>query len=378
MKLLIVVNVDWFFCSHRLPVAIAAHNAGYEVHIATTFTKSSYFDHLSEYGFKLHRLNIDRSGKNIVSYFDTALRLSALFIALKPDIIHLVTIQPVLIGGFLARIFKSPSVVFAISGLGHSFVGNSLFSRLRRLIVLICYREALKVKSRAVLFQNPDDKIKLSRICSLSNTETYLLAGSGVDLSRFAYNPMPDLASPVIVMASRLLYTKGVREYVHAADILHKRGVRALFKLIGSPDITNPASVQLNDLTEWRKCDFIDIVDHSDKIEEIFSAAHIVCLPSYYPEGLPKVLCEAAACGRAVITSDEPGCRDAIENGLTGLLIPSRNSVALADALEYLLSRPKKIIEMGLLGRKRAEEYFDINAIVLSHLQVYSSLLSSN
>ena len=139
------------FCSHRF-VAIAAHNAGYEVHIATTFTKSSGFDHLSDYGFKPHRLNIDRSGKNIVSYFDTALRLSALFIALKPDIIHLVTIQPVLIGGFLQEFLNPLSGLCPISGLGHSFVGNSLFSRLD-LIVLICCREALKVKSRRYCFR---------------------------------------------------------------------------------------------------------------------------------------------------------------------------------------------------------------------------------
>lgn len=375
MKLLIIVNVDWFFYSHRLPVAIGALENGYEVHIATTFTSPSCRELLSGKGFFLHELAFDRSGKNPISFLKNFIRIFKIFHLLKPDVVHLVTIQPVLLGGLAARAARTRRVVFAISGLGHIFLASSLPSRIRRLLVERLYRSALSIKRRAVIFQNPEDQSMLSKICSISVSESYLIPGSGVDLSVFSLKPIQEV-QPLILMASRLLVTKGVREFVEAASILKNRGFAVRFQLIGDPDFSNPAAITLNELNDWRDQGLVEILGHRNDLNELMTQAHIVCLPSYR-EGLPKVLCEAAACGRAVVTTDEPGCRDAIENGVTGLLVPSRDSLALSNALEYLLLNPDLIRSMGLAGRKRAEHFFDVNAAVNQHLDIYASLLAN-
>lgn len=375
MKLLFVVNVDWFFCSHRLPIALGAMRNGYEVHIATTFTNPRYREILVGHGFFLHDLMIDRSGKDFVSLLRNFLHVYHICSSLKPDLVHLVTIQPVLIGGLAARAAGAKRIVFAISGLGHSFIANSFLSRIRRFLVKTLYRLSLNIKHRVVVFQNSEDQLRLSRLCSLSGSDSYLIPGSGVDLSLFTLIPVEE-GTPLVLMASRLLITKGVREFVDAAAILEKRGLHVKFQLVGEPDCSNPAAISPNELKYWQNQGLVQVLGHRTDVHELMCKAHIVCLPSYYPEGLPKVLCEAAACGRVVVTTDEPGCRDAIENAVTGLLVPSRDSLALADAIDYLVSNPDLIQAMGHAGRIRAEELFDINAIVNKHLELYSKLLS--
>ena len=345
------------------------------MHIATTFTNSDYRRILSGYGFFLHDLTIDRSGKRLDSLLVNFFRLCKIFRDLKPDLVHLVTIQPVLLGGLAARASGIRRIVFAISGLGHVFVANSRLARLRRLIVEVLYRLSLNIERRAVVFQNPDDKHILTKLCRLSGDESFLLPGSGVDLSSFVFKPLID-EEPLVLMASRLLVTKGAREFVDAAAILRQRGIRARFQLVGDPDHSNPSAISMHELNDWRDAGIVEILGYRNDLHDLMSRSHIICLPSYYPEGLPKVLCEAAACGRVVVTTDEPGCRDAIVNGVTGLLVPSRDSLALADALEYLLSNPDHIRTMGIAGRKRAEQMFDISAIVNQHLGIYSRLLS--
>ncbi len=377
IKLLLVVNVDWFFFSHRLPVALGALRKGYEVHVATTISNDSYRDLFNHHGLILHELKIDRSAKSISSYLVNLWLLFTLFRRLRPHLLHLVTIQPVLLGGIAARLANVKNIIYAISGLGHVFIGSSFLTRIRLLAVKVLYKVALGSSKRAVIFQNPDDLARLSRICSISPKESYLIPGSGVDLSLYIHEP-PQNVAPVVLMASRLLFTKGVREFIAAAKILRDRGANSRFLLVGAPDLSNPASITLHELKRWESTGDVEILGYRTDVDELISAADIVCLPSYYPEGLPKILCEAAASGRAVVTTDEPGCRDAILNGVTGLLVPSRDSLALANALDYLFSNPHLIRSMGHAARVRAEKLFDVNAIVDQHLNVYDSLLSSS
>ena len=374
MKILFVVNVDWFFCSHRLPVALGALRNGGEVHVATTITDSRFRQIILAHGLILHELNIDRSGKSFVSFLTSFVSIYRICFLLKPDIVHLVTIQPVLIGGIAANAAGAKRIVFAISGLGHAFVVNSFLSRVRRFLVKALYRAALSVSHRAVIFQNLEDQSRLSRLCSLSPPECYLFPGSGVDLSFFAFKPLQD-AQPIVLMASRLLATKGVREFVEAATALKRRGLHVRFQLVGDPDFSNPAAIPAHELALWHDQGHVEVLGHRSDLQDLICRAHVVCLPSYYPEGLPKVLCEAAACGRAVVTTDEPGCRDAIEDGVTGLLVPSRNVPALTTAIEHLLANPDLVRSMGLAGRRRAEQLFDVNSIVDRHLDLYSILL---
>lgn len=374
-KLLIIVNVDWFFCSHRLPVALAALKRGYEVHVACKFTDPSLIANLSSHGLILHDLDIDRSAKRISSLFITLVRIYRLILSLSPNVIHLVTIQPVLLGGMAARLAGHTNIVYAISGLGHAFSAHSFLSRFRRLIVKAFYRLALSSRAKAVIFQNPDDQLLISRLCSITSEDSYLIPGSGVDLSLYEHKPLPD-GGPVVLMVSRLLAAKGVREFVSSAALLRSRGVKVTFQLAGTPDQSNPTAISEEELRLWRDQGLVEILGQRRDIHNLMSSAHIVCLPSYYPEGLPKVLCEAAACGRAVITTNEPGCRDAIVDGQTGLLVPSMDSVALADAIQSLVSDFELMRSMGINARTRAESLYDLKNIVDSHLLIYNRLSS--
>lgn len=369
MKLLIVVNVDWFFLSHRLPIALGALGAGYEVHIATTLTQERA--KLEAYGFVVHPLTLDRSAASPIGLAKLTSDLARLIWRIRPDVLHLVTIKPVLLGGLAARLAPAGRVIFAVSGLGHVFVAEGVLGRLRRTLVAALYRFVLGAPNSAVIFQNPDDRRAIESVARLCSQRTFLIPGSGVDLEQYAERPV-EPGDPVVLMASRLLRTKGVREYVAAAQQLRLAGVQARFWLVGELDLANPASIQPNELSEWAQQGHVEVLGHRSDMADLMAKALLVVLPSYR-EGLPKVLVEAAACGRAVITTDVPGCRDAIENGVTGVLVPPRDAEALATAIGDLLLDRAKCKAMGKAGRERAQKVFDVRTVVEEHLRIYAA-----
>jgi glycosyltransferase involved in cell wall biosynthesis len=370
MRLLIVVNVDWFFLSHRLEIGLGALKAGHEVHVATSLSQGRA--QLEKYGFVVHPLEVDRSGAGLMGLIKLFLALLRLFWILQPDVLHLVTIKPVLIGGMAARFSPVRGVVYAISGLGHVFVADDMFAKLRRKIVGAWYRFVLGAKNMCVIFQNADDRHEIESVTILRDHQVVTIPGSGVELSKYQIMPLPK-GEPVVLMAARLLSTKGVHEYVAAAQHLRASGVEALFWLVGDPDPANPASIKALELDAWRKQGAVELLGHRSDIPALMAQAHIVVLPSYR-EGFPKVLIEAAACGRAVVATDVPGCRDAIENGVTGLLVPSKDAESLADAIRRLIEDPPLCDSMGRAGRRRAEQVFDVNAVVSTHLEIYRAL----
>lgn len=371
-KILFVVNTLEFFLSHRLPLAIAAKQAGYEVHIAAASNDKAI--KLQTYGFKYHMLPFSRSGQNPIYEIKTVVKLFNLFRRVKPDLVHLITIKPVLYGGIVARLSNIKAVVFAVSGLGTVFIaGSGLMPRVRRKLVTTLYAFAFLHKNMAVIFQNPDDRDKLLSLRTVDFLQTRMIRGSGVSLTSYSYLSEPD-GKPVVVMAARLLRDKGVLEFVEAARLLKNRGLDIEMRLIGSPDIGNPTSVTLQELEEWERDGYIKLLGYREDISQQYAAANIVCLPSYR-EGLPKSLVEAAACGRAVITTDVPGCRDAIIANVTGILVPVRDAHALADAIQELLENPDKRLAMGTEGRKLAEANFSIENIVWQHMKIYEDLM---
>ena len=374
MKLLIIVNVDWFLYSHRLPIIIEAREKGFEVHIATKITNISIKEKLLNFGFFIHEIPFDRTGKNIFNLIEVAFSISRLLLIIKPNILHLVTMQPIIFGGIAAKLLKINRVVYSISGLGHVFLLKTFFASIRRFFVINFYRLALSNKPRIVIFQNSSDQIFLQKLCSLLDSEMILIPGSGVDVNKYKYSELPK-TEPIILMASRLLISKGVREFVQAARILKKKGIKVNFQLIGEPDISNPAAITKREIDYWVSKDYIEYLGYRDDIHKLIPESHIVVLPSYYPEGLPKILCEAAACGRPIITTNEPGCKDAVKEGITGLTIKPRDSKELADAIEKLINNPKLLSSMCLEGRKNAEELFDIKKVVDTHIKTYQFLL---
>lgn len=371
-RLLILVNDPAFFCSHRLPVALGAQAAGYEVHIATS--PGPAVKSIVRAGLTHHALPLSRSGVNPLKELLSFLLIFWLMLRLRPQLVHLVTIKPVLYGGLAARIARVPGVVAAVSGLGFVFIrSGGTVKRLIRWLVLRLYRLALGKRNLRVIFQNLDDRATLVDFGGVNSNKAVMIRGSGVDLSAYLPAPEPP-GDPVVVFAARLLWDKGVGEFVEAARLLHNRGRRIRFALVGRPDPGNPASVQLKNLAEWNAEGIVELWGFRSDMANVFAAVHVVALPSYYAEGLPKVLIEAAACGRAVVTTDMPGCRDAIEPNVSGLLVPPRNVIALADAIQRLLEDEALRVAMGRAGRELAERNFSIDSVVDAHLKIYRSL----
>lgn len=371
-RLLFVVNEPDFFLSHRLPLAIAARASGYDVHIASRAGKG--VERLQSLGFPHHVVPLSRSGKNVAVELRTIWSLLRLMRRLRPHLVHLVTIKPILYGGIAARVAGISAVVAAVSGLGFVFTSRGRRAELLRSVVLSLYGLALNHRRQRVIFQNPTDRSALVDRGIVRAEQTVLLKGSGVDLRAYRYEPEP-AGLPVVVMASRLLKDKGVQEFVNAAARLRKQGVVARFVLAGEQDSGNPQSVSDEDLAAWRASGVVEVLGYCQDVAALFKASHLVVLPSYR-EGLPKVLLEAAACGRAVVTTDAPGCRDSIEVGVTGLLIPTRDVEALAAAIGKLLEDPSLRRSMGAAGRRLAERQYAIEHIVEAHLEIYATLLT--
>jgi glycosyltransferase involved in cell wall biosynthesis len=373
-KLLFVVNVDWFFLSHRLPIALEAIRHGYQVHIATGLTDG--LDELQRNGLVVHPLAMNRSSVSLGNAWLTVVQLWKIFRVLRPDVVHLVTIKPVLIGGLVARLAGVPAVVAAVSGLGFVFVAKGAKASARRWLVGGLYRLALGHQNQKVIFQNLDDQASLARLVHLNDRKVVMIRGSGVDLTQYSVTPTPP-GPAVVVLAARLMADKGVLEFVHAARLLKERGCNARFVLVGAVDLANPTSFTDEEVLGWVQNGLVEWWGHRTDMPQVLAAAQLVVLPSYR-EGLPKLLIEAQACGRAVITTDVAGCRDAIEPGITGVLVPVRNAVALAHAMEVLINDPLRCKLMGKAGRTLAEKAFDVRQVVASHLHIYQVLVGKS
>ncbi|MCD0506098.1 glycosyltransferase family 4 protein, partial [Bordetella petrii] len=333
-RLLFVVNNPAFFLSHRLPLALAAQRAGYDVHVAT-MAGDSVADIVS-HGLTQHVVPMTRSGKNPLQELRTLWALYRLFRQLRPDVVHLVTIKPVLYGGIAARLAGVPAMVSAISGLGFVFVAQGAKAAMIRQVVATLYRLALGHGNSRVVFQNGNDRDVLCGLGAVRDEQVVMIRGSGVALADFPAVDEPP--GPVAaLMVSRLLRDKGLLEFVEAARLLKQRGTEVRMLLAGGVDPGNPASASQSDVDAWRAEGCIEALGERSDVAALYAQAHIAVLPSYR-EGLPRSLIEAAACGRAVVTTDVPGCRDAIEPDVTGLLVPARDAQALAYAIVRLAS----------------------------------------
>lgn len=373
-KLLIVVNDPKYFLSHRLPIALAAREKGYHVHVASIASLAA--DKIRAMGFSYYELPLERGGTNPFIELYSVVVFWRLLRKMRPDILHLVTLKPVLYGGISARFSPVGGVVAAVAGMGSVFVANGLRYKLLRVVVRTMYRFALGKRNLRVIFQNPEDRDAVIELSALPPEKAVLVRGSGVRISDYEMRPEP-AGKVIVTFAGRLLRDKGILEFIEAARILKARGVDAVFQLAGDADPGNPSSLSIQELEALRSSGDVVLLGHRDDISEVFSASHVVVLPSYR-EGLPKVLIEAAACGRAVVTSDVPGCRDAIEPDITGLLVPVRDSAALAQAIAKLINEPALREQMGIKGRELAEREFTIDQVVRSHMDIYCSLLNCN
>lgn len=367
--LLFFITEDWYFCSHRLPLAQAAIVAGFKVTLITQVHQ--YGDKIRAAGIHLIPIQINRSGLNPIYELMLIAKIYQLYNRYHPDIVHHVAMKPVIYGTIAARLVGISSIVNALAGLGFLFSSHNLLARLLKPLVQIILRWVLGGNSQ-VIIQNPDDMQLLCEQIGVSQHQIHLIYGAGVDLSTFTPTspPIKTLNGPIVLLPARLLWDKGVGEFVQAATILRQRGIAARCILVGAPDISNPAAVSQQQIASWVNAGIIEWWGHCDDMPKIFAKCHIVCLPSYR-EGLPKSLVEAAACGRPIVTTDTPGCREVVRDGKNGLLVPVRDVQALVAALAKLIQEPKLCEVYGKVGRQYAESMFSSDAIIQATLAVY-------
>lgn len=374
VRILFVVNVDWFFLSHRLPIARAAREAGAEVIVAAGDTGRG--EEIEREGLTFVPLGISRGGTHVAQEAKTILQLVQLYRRLRPALVHHVTIKPILYGSLAARLVPGAGAVNAISGLGYVFSADAKAGRLRSLVHPL-YRLALRNPNSRTIFQNPDDMEYCVSAGLLESRQATLIRGSGVDCSHFAPSDVPP-GPPLVVLPSRMLWDKGVGEFVEAARLLRRSHPDARFALVGGADPDNPKAVPEAQLRSWtEEANGVEWWGFRSDMAEILRDSSIVVLPSRYPEGVPKCLIEAAAAGRPIVATNTPGCREIVRDGENGILVPPGDAGSLAAAIGSLLDDPARRDRFGRYGRTLVEREFAEEIVVEQTMRLYAELLES-
>jgi glycosyltransferase involved in cell wall biosynthesis len=366
-KLLFFVTEDWYFVSHRLALAKSARNLGYSVYVVTRCQQHAQL--LADMGFIVIPYNAKRSSLNPFTLLLESIVLAKIYREVSPSIVHHVALRPVIVGAISAQLAGIKRVVSSITGMGFLFTEEKRSKNVQRALQWLFPK---LLKKSTIIVQNPDDYAVLTET-GLAAANIRLIPGVGVDITKYLPRRYQIEENPIVIMmASRLLWDKGVKEFIQAARSLYSSKVR--FVLVGKPDQSNPASVHGEDLSSWVTEGIVEYWGHRDDMHNVLPKAHIVCLPSYR-EGFPKVLLEAMACEIPCITTDVPGCRDAVRDGDNGLLVPARNATALTSAIRKLVEDPKMRTRMGARGRERVVNEFTQERMVDATLAIYQDLL---
>lgn len=370
-KLFIIVNVDWFFLSHRLPVALAAKKDGWDVTIVTADT--GRLQDIEAEGLRTIDLPMSRSGMNIMEELKTLLFLYKLYRREKPDVVHHVGMKTILWGTMAARFSGVHGVVNAISGLGGFFADDnkSLLSRILPKVLKFSHNR----KNLLCIFQNDDDWNLYVRNGIIKHDQGRFIKGSGVDLNQFCYTPEPEDGKIKVILTARMIVEKGIFLLTEAAERLREKYCENVeFLLVGGLD-DHPGAITKEQLDAVCDGHYIQWLGYRTDVRNLLKSCHIVAFPSYYMEGLPKSLIEANAIGRPIITSNSVGCKETVIDGYNGFLIQPKDVDALADRLNCLISDRELRIRMGRNAREYAEEYFGIEVVKERHLSIYRELL---
>ena len=372
-KLLFLVTEDWYFCSHRLALAVAAKERGYRVAVATRINRHA--DVIRNAGIELFPLRLDRSGRNPVRELSTIAEIHRIYRTFRPDLVHHVALKPMLYGSTAAFLARVPAIVNAMPGRGFVFLSEEPLARALRPFVRAGFRFMLSRPSVRVILQNPDDIGVWTSSGVVSDGQISLIRGCGINTDKFHAAPEPE-GVPVVTLPARMLWDKGVGEFVEAARILKRQGVACIFRLAGSTDAANPASIPESTLCAWHDEGIVEWLGWCDDMPSVYRGSHVVCLPSY-AEGLPQALLEAASCGRPLVATDVPGCREAVRSGINGALVPVRDAAALAAALRPLLESASRRQELGRNSRQMVEQEFAAPLVIDQFLSTFDRLLDA-
>ncbi len=371
-RLLYFISEDWYFCTHRLSLAKSAVSEGYEVFLITCV--SHYQKQIEASGIKVIPLKyFNRSGGNLKNQILSLKELLTIYKTVKPDLVHHVAMKPVLYGSLIAWLSKTSRVVNAFGGLGYLFTHNSLKIRLLRVIIQTILKFFLNRSNSRLILQNLDDAKVLLDHKIIEKRYLKIIKGVGVNPDIFSYQEEPKIIKekgPIISLVSRMLKDKGILELIEAIKILKSRALNAQFHFWGDIDFLNPSSITKQELNNWQQEGLITWHGATQEISSVYQKSNLIVLPSYR-EGLPKTLLEAASCGRAIVTTDVPGCREVVQHGQNGLLVPSKNVLALAEAIEYLVKNATLRKKMGKQGREFIEHNFTEEKIIRQTLQLY-------
>jgi glycosyltransferase involved in cell wall biosynthesis len=370
-KLLFLVTQDFSFWERRRPLAREAQAAGAAVWVMTC--PGPFAEKLKLEGFRVIPWQVSRASLNPLRELRAFLQVLRVYRSLQPELVHHFALKPVVYGGLAARIYKTISCVYSIVGLGSAFTADHRIMPFVRWLLLPLLRTALKRKDTTCIFQNQDNLNDFVRSKIVRADQAVLIRGSGVNIQQFI--PRPELRGvPVVILPGRMLWEKGVREFVAAAELLRAQGVSARFALVGEPDAGHATSIPVSQLREWDASGVVEWWGQQDDMREVFARSNVVCLPSY-GEGVPKVLIEAAASGRALVASDVPGCREVVRHGENGFLVPARSTEALVHALATLIEDAPLRATMGARGRAIAVRDFSEELVLTQVLAVYRNLL---
>ena len=374
MKVLLFANTDWYLYNFRLGLAKFLRDNGFEVVMISP--QGPYGPRLVAEGFRWIPLQMDRRSLNPWRELRLIAQIASILRAEKPALVHNFTIKCVVYGSLAARWAGVQARVNAVTGLGYVFIGQDFRARLLRPIVGALLKLAFNGIAARLIVQNQDDSAAFVDAGLVLKDFVRLIKGSGVDTSRFYPRLEARPAGSLrVLLASRLLWDKGIGEYVEAARQIKRQGLAVEFLLAGDIDSGNPASVSADDVESWRAAGIVRPLGHVEDMAVLLSDIDVMVLPSSYGEGVPRSLIEAAACGLPIITTDAPGCREIVEEGVNGYLVPVRDAHALADAIRRLYANPALRQSMGQAGREKVLKEFDERIVFEKTLAVYRELL---
>jgi len=373
-KLFIIVNEDRFLLSHRKEIVVGALSKGYDVTIVAKDTGRK--KEILALGANYIDLPVNPTGKNLLQELQTFRFLLNLFRKEKPDIVHNVGLKQILWGGLAAKLASVPLIVSAVSGLGVMFSSEKLSLYARGILSVLRYSHHRN--GVAAIFQNGEDRALFLNHRIISEEQIYFTKGSGVNLEKFAYTPDPEGDKVNIIFTARMVKEKGMETLIEAAELLRKDyEKKAEFWLCGGLS-NNPKAIKEHELRALCDGKYIQWLGHRTDVRELLMKSHIVAFPSFYREGVPKSLIEASAIGRPIVTTNSVGCKDVVEDGVNGYLIPIKDSEVLADRLKRLIDNKDLRIAMGKKSREFAERDFDVENVVDTHLKIYAKVNSSN
>lgn len=375
-KLCYFINSDWYFDLHWVDRAIAARNAGYEIHVISHFTDDRIVGKFANIGFHCHNLPIEAQSFNPLVFIKAFQRAVKIIKKINPDLIHCITIKPCLIGGVIARRARKP-VVISFVGLGRVFSAQGMLLKLLRHITIHAYKFIANNRHSVFMFEHERDRIRLSSLVGISQDRTIVIDGAGIDPEIYKYSLEQYRETPVVLFASRLLWSKGLGDLVEAKKRLHQRGIRFTLNVAGILVEHDKDAISVDVVERWHQDGLINWLGRSNNVCNLIEESNIVALPSVYSEGVPRILLEASSVGRACIAYDVGGCQSLIINNDNGLIVKSNSIDELTEKLEYLLSNPDERIRMGIRGRKRVIDKFSSKLVIHNTLKTYHDVVRS-